>query len=112
MLGGDRQKPPQRLLVSDRPLLQDVLFLKVRINGEEHIFQNYAHVNLIKGDTFKIVDVISSLGGLSDLVVNFKWYLGNTRNNTGEDRGYVIHTDRDLWQRYSLKKEGKTLHLI
>jgi len=112
MFGDDHEKLPQRIVVSDRPPLQDVLFFKVRVNGEEHIFQNYAHVNLIKGDNFKIVDVISSLGVLSDLVVNFKGYVGNTLNNTGEDRGYVIHTDRDLWKRYSLEKEGKTYQVV
>jgi hypothetical protein len=112
MLGGDHQKSLQRFVVSDQYRLQDVLFFKVRINGEEHIFQNYAHVNLIKGDTFKIVDVISSLGVPSDLVVNFKGYVGNTRKNTGEDRGYVIHTDRDLWERYSLEKKGKTYQIV
>jgi hypothetical protein len=111
-LGGDHQKSPQRFVVSDEHRLQGVLFFKVRINGKEHIFQNYAHVSLIKGDTFKIVDVISTLGVPADLVVNFKGYVGDTRNNTGEDRGYVIHTDRDLWKRYSLEKKGKTYQIV
>jgi len=46
------------------------------------------------------------------VIVNFKGYVGNLQNNTGEDRGYVIHTGRDLWKRYSLGGEGKQYQVI
>jgi hypothetical protein len=89
-----------------------LLLFKVKSNGIERIFQNYDHVKLIKGDTFEIVDVISGLSNPSDLVVNFKGYVGDPKNNTGEDRGYVIDTNRDLWKRYSLDKKGKRYQAV
>ncbi len=69
-------------------------------------------IKLIKGDTFEIVDVIGGPGDPADMIVNFKGYVGNTRHNTGEDRGYVINTARDLWKRYSLNKNGIAYRVI
>ncbi|MDI6686853.1 MAG: hypothetical protein QME06_01395, partial [Desulfobacterales bacterium] len=63
-------------------------------------------------DQFEIVDVIGGPGDPSDMIVNFKGYVGNTGNNTGEDRGYVINTARDLWKRYSLNKNGISYRVV
>jgi len=38
--------------------------------------------------------------------------VGDPDNNTGEDRGYVINTGRDLWKSYSLEKRGKYYQMI
>lgn len=85
---------------------------KTRINGKEHIFRNNGRAELVKGDTFELVDVVTTFEFPSHLVVNFKGYVGDSNNNTGEDRGYVIRTDTDLWQRYSLQKKGKTYRVV
>ena len=45
-------------------------------------------------------------------MANFKGYVGDRKNNTGEDRGYVIHTDRDLWKRYSLDSEKEKYQVV
>lgn len=89
-----------------------LFFFNVRINGRERIFRNLECVKLIEGDKFEIVDVISSSFDPRDLVVNFKGFVGNKKNNTGEDRGYVINTSRDLWKRYSKDNDGKIYELI
>jgi len=89
-----------------------MLLYKIRINGEERIFENEEHVKLVKGDKFEIVDVIADMGDTSDLIVNLKGYVGDPANNTGEDRGYVINTSRDLWKSYSLEKRGKYYQMI
>lgn len=95
------------------PILNPPLFFfRIRINGEERIFQSNEHVKIIQGDRFEIVDVISGIADSSDLVVNFKGYVGDRQNNTGEDRGYVIDTGRDLWKRYSLNKKGEAYQLV
>ncbi len=110
--GGEKQKLGE-VAVADQPKTgPDFLLFKIKINGNERIFQNHDTVKLIKGDTFEIEDVITSLENPSDLVVNFKGYVGNTSNNTGEDRGYVVHTGRDLWKRYSLKKKGRYYQVV
>ena len=85
---------------------------KVKINNNEQIFQNYEHLKLITGDTFEIIDVITGMGDPSDMVVNLKGYVGNKHNNSGEDRGYIVNTAKDLWKRYSLKKKGKTYQVV
>ena len=92
-----------------KPALQS---FKTRINGIERTYRDYEHVQLIRGDLFEIVDVTALQGDASDWVVNFKGFVGDRKNNTGEDRGYVIHTGKDLWTRYSLKKQGKTYQVI
>ncbi|CAN2046536.1 hypothetical protein GMMP13_20067 [Candidatus Magnetomoraceae bacterium gMMP-13] len=91
----------------------DLLFFKVKINGEEHYFQNNARVNVIKGDTFELIDVVTGLADSSEFRVNFKGFVGDTSNgNPGEDRGYVIRTDCDLQPKYSLNKEGRTYPVV
>jgi len=89
-----------------------VLFFTTRINGKEHLFMDNAHVDLIKGDRFELTDVTTNLEDSSEVVVNFKGYVGDLRNNTGEDRGYVIHTGRDLWKRYSLDGRGRQYQVV
>ena len=99
--------------VSDQPKTgPGILLYKIKINGDERIFENEEHVKLVKGDKFEIVDVISDIENPSELIVNLKGYVGDPNNNTGEDRGYVINTDRDLWKSYSLEKKGKYYQMI
>ncbi|NVL90850.1 MAG: hypothetical protein HWN69_07655 [Desulfobacterales bacterium] len=90
----------------------EVLFIKAMINGDERLFMNNASVDLIKGDRFELVDVTTNLEDPSRLVVNFKGFVGDSRNNTGEDRGYLIHTGRDLWKRYSLNGMGRQYQVV
>jgi len=112
-LGGSRSKIAQNISVSGGPALSHSIHsFRARINGMEQIFQNYDHAKLIKGDSFEIVDVIGGPGDPSHYIVNFKGYVGNKQNNTGEDRGYVINTGKDLWKRYSLNKKGKKYQVI
>ncbi len=99
--------------VTDRTVIKpEAPLFKVTINGEDMTFVNNTHVKLIKGDTFKINDVFTVFGDSKDLVVNFKGFVGDKKYNTGEDRGFTINTDRDLWVRYSLNKKGKTYPII
>jgi hypothetical protein len=92
--------------------LPEVLFFETRINGKKHLFMNQACVKLVKGDRLEIVDVTTNLADPSEITVNFKGYVGDRKNNTGEDRGHVIHTSRDLWKRYSVAGEGKKYQVV
>jgi len=40
------------------------------------------------------------------LTVNFLGFVGNKMKNTGEDRGYLINTAKDLWLKYSKGSKG------
>jgi hypothetical protein len=92
--------------------LPGVLFFETKINGKEQLFMNNATAKVILGDRLELVDVTTNLGNSSDIVVNFKGYVGDKGSNSGEDRGYVIHTERDLWKRYSLDGTGKTFQIV
>lgn len=88
------------------------LIYKVKVNGKGQIVDNYGVVNLVSGDTFEIEDVVATAWDSSELVVNFKGYVGNSSVNTGEDRGFRIHTAKDLWPSYSLDKKGLKYQVV
>jgi hypothetical protein len=92
--------------------VSNALFFKVKRNGTTEFYNNYGHLKLIRGDIFEIVDVVTTVADPSDLVVNLKGFVGQRSQNTGEDRGYRIHSGKDLWKRYSLKKAGKRYQVI
>jgi len=113
LVGKNREIVSSGISVAGTPAsVPELQSFKTRINGKEHIFRNHGRVKLVKGDAFELVDVITTFEDPSPLVVNFKGYVGNPKKNTGEDRGYVIRTDRDLWKRYSLQKKGKTYQVV
>ena len=90
----------------------EVLFFKVKVNGKERLLVDNASAELIKGDRFEIVDVVTSPAKTSGITVNFKGFVGNRQNNTGEDRGYVIHTGHDLWERYAIHDQGEKYQVV
>jgi len=102
----------KNVAVSDSSTLYPVShFFKLKINNKEQIYKNNDYVNLIKGDKLEIIDIITNLRDSSSIRVNFRGFVANMTTNTGEDRGFVISTDKDLWTRYSLHKKGKTYQI-
>jgi hypothetical protein len=88
------------------------LSYRIRAYDKESVYGNYDHVVLRRGDEFEIVDVVTNMADPSDLVVNLKGYVSNRINNTGEDRGYLIDTGKDLLERYSLRKKGREYQIV
>jgi hypothetical protein len=112
-LGESRRKMAKGVSISKKSILTPYVHsFKTKINGNEMIYKNNDHVRLIKGDTFTLVDVIGGPGDPSDMIVNFKGFVGDSADNTGEDRGYVINTAKDLWKNYSLDKKGLKYKVI
>jgi hypothetical protein len=91
---------------------QSVSYFILNVNGKERIVRNMSSITIVKGDTLELVNVETNIENSTDIVVNFKGFVGDKRDNTGEDRGYLIHTDKDLMTRYSLDKEGKQYQAI
>lgn len=79
----------------------------VRVNGRQYYYGNGARVPLILGDRFEVVDVLLPKEIRTRVTVNVKGYVKDLHNNTGEDRGCVIDTGRDLLRRHSLDREGR-----
>lgn len=90
-----------------------ILRYKLKINGKSQIADNYSHVKIQQGDTLVIVDLISGKTDPAQFIVNFKGFVGNSSNNSGEDRGYLIDTSKDvLMTRYSLDKNGCQYYIL
>jgi hypothetical protein len=65
------------------------------------------------GDKLIIEDIITGKIDPAKYIVNFKGFVGNLHSNSGEDRGYLIDTSRDvLIQRYSLDKKGRQYYVL
>jgi len=109
--GKDLDKP-QPLVVRESKNRASLQY-KLKINGKIRIVENFSRVTLQQGDKLIIEDLISGDIDPSDYVVNFKGFVGNSSNNTGEDRGYVIDTGAGvLMDRYSLEKSGRHYYVV
>jgi hypothetical protein len=89
-----------------------VKYLVIEAKGHRILLSNGETFDLVEGDHLKILDVIPSRLSSSEVKINFKGFVGNWKNNTGEDRGYDINTSSDLMARFSLQKKGKVYEII
>ena len=96
--------------VKSRPRKLD--YFVVETKGHRILLSDGETLDLVKGDKLKIVDILPSFPAESGITVNFKGFVGDWKNNTGEDRGYVIDTGADLIKRYSLHKKGELYTVI
>jgi hypothetical protein len=99
-----------RLVSHHRPGLKEVDYLIVEAKGLRLLLADREELSLTRGEKFKIVDVIPR--GLPNITVNFKGFVGDKVNNTGEDRGYLIDTSKDLMKRYSLHNKGELYQIV
>jgi hypothetical protein len=102
-----RKKPAEKRQAS---IPKKIDYFAIETKGNRFLLSSGETLNVVKGDHLKIVDVFPA--GLSGITVNFKGFVGDKRNNTGEDRGYVIDTSNDLMKRYSLRKKGEFYRII
>jgi len=90
-----------------------VKFFIVEIENQRHLTANGECLEAFDGDLVKIVDIITEGGPRArDLFVNFKGFVPRGIKNVGEDRGFVIHTAKDLLKRYSLSKTEKLYAVV
>jgi hypothetical protein len=89
---------------------EKIEYLKIETKGHHVFIANGETLDLVMGDRLKIVDIFPS--GSKNVVVNFKGFVGNKANNTGEDRGYEIDTATALLRRYSLNNKGTLYQII
>ena len=86
---------------------------KLRINGKLKFIDNYEHLRIHRGDKLLIEDILTGVVDPSKYIVNFKGFVGNLQNNSGEDRGYIIDTAKGvLMERYSLNKKGRHYYVL
>jgi hypothetical protein len=85
----------------------------IEVNSKKQFLKNGETLDVVRGDLLKIKNILpESLARQKDLCVNFKGFVGDWKNNTGEDRGYLIDTGRDLLARYSLHGQRKVYKIV
>ncbi len=100
----EREKPEYTATKSPvTPLLKYLIF---KSNQVTRVVRNSEHMKVVRGDLLKITDVITTLPDQKAVKVNFKGFVGDKLNNTGEDRGYLIDTSKNLLKRYSKGGQG------
>jgi hypothetical protein len=101
VLTSENQKQTSPLRLST-----DKLGFLLKINGRQHYFSDETRVDLVFGDKLEVVDVLLPRDIARSVKVNVKGFMSDPSNNTGEDRGYIIDTAKDLLPRHSVAKQG------
>ncbi len=105
-------KPLRKLAIRESSKTPSLRY-KLKINGKLKIVDNYRHVNIRKGDKLIIEDILAGNVDPSQYIVNFKGFVGNLQNNSGEDRGFLIDTSKSvLMKRYSMNKKGHQYYIL
>jgi len=84
----------------------------IEANGRRILLANGETLQLVRGEELKIIDVLPQVPSSSGVKINFKGFVGDPTNNTGEDRGFTIRTGSDLLKRFSLDKKGEVYEIL
>lgn len=88
-------------------------FLTITVDGQRREVSDRDTLEVRIGQVLIITEaVIDQPSYGKSLVVNFKGFVGDMKNNTGEDRGYEIHTDNGMMRKYSLEGKGRAYPII
>jgi hypothetical protein len=87
-------------------------YFVIEAKGYRLLLANGETLHLVRGEDLKIVDILPRALSSSGLKVNFKGFVGDPSNNTGEDRGYTINTGTDLMERFSLDGKGEAYEIV
>ena len=99
----DTEKPSEAAISEGTAILKEMVIL---VNAVEHTISNGETLEIAKGDRLKIIDAIVEGAGSKEVSVNFLGFVPSKSVNTGEDRGYLVDTTKDLWVKYSIKRQG------
>ena len=95
---------PSETVISERTaILKEMVIL---VNAVEHTISNGETLEIAKGDRLKIIDAIVEGADSREVSVNLLGFVPNKSVNKGEDRGYLVDTAKDLWVKYSIKRQG------
>ncbi len=93
-------------------LTRKIDFLVIEAKGLRLLLANGETLHLVRGEELKIIDILPRVPSSSGVKVNFKGFVGDPSNNTGEDRGFAINTGSDLMERFSLDGKGEAYEIV
>lgn len=80
-------------------------YLIVEINGSRRLVSDRQQIEIVRGDTIKVIDAVLADPTLRVQYINVVGFRNPPDN--GRDRGYHIDTDRDLLPGFSLHGRGQ-----
>jgi len=92
--------------------LNKIDYFVIEAKGYRLLLANGETLPLVRGEELKIIDVLPRAPSSSGVKVNFKGFVGDPSNNTGEDRGFTINTGTDLMERFSLDGKGEAYEIV
>lgn len=90
--------------------IKEIDYIAIELGGKKLLLEDGESLEVVEGEKMKIIDVFPS--GMEGVTVNFKGFVGDKKNNTGEDRGYEIDTAKDLMKRYSVDRKGLSYPIV
>lgn len=97
------ENPSETVISEETAILKEMVIL---VNAVEHTISNGETLEIAKGDRLKIIDAIVEGADSREVSVNLLGFVPNKFVNKGEDRGYLVDTVKDLWVKYSIKRQG------
>jgi len=92
--------------------IKKIDYFVIEAKGYRLLLANGETLQLVRGDEMKIIDILPRAPSSSGVKVNFKGFVGDPSNNTGEDRGFTINTGSDLMERFSLDGKGEAYEIV
>ena len=93
-------------------LSKKIDYFVIEAKGHRLLLANGETLLLVRGEELKVIDVLPHAPSSSGVKVNFKGFVGGPGDNTGEDRGFTIHTGSDLMERFSLDGKGEAYEIL
>jgi len=93
-------------------LNRKIEYFVIEAKGHRLLLANGETLPLVRGEELKIVDILPRMPSSSGVKVNFKGFVGDQSNNTGEDRGFTINTGSELMERFSLDGKGEAYEIV
>jgi len=89
-----------------------VQYFVVEVNDQKRLVAAGQNLPLIEGDRIKLKDSWTSSGQRGMFALNFKGFVGDKDNNTGDDRGLDIATEQGLMKNWSMEGEGRRYRVV
>ncbi len=105
-------RQPQQTPKTASPTEVEIDYFVLEAMGYRILLANGETLDLVRGEKLKIVDVWPPAPASADIKVNLKGFVGDEKNNTGEDRGYVIDTATALMKRWSINDQGESYEIV